>query len=444
MSVTVAADDEPATPAVVPSSITSLTQNIPCIIRSTRIVNDVITPTIYTVGNFSYVGTFTTAGMGTSSDDQLLLSYRSMSSGYVNLYEYSFPSDIVASYADTFTITLDLNYAFDDLKYIYSFWGLAYTTTPDNVMTVDSYPDNFLSASSANPDYNGHIPAFTFGTNHNIYGRFYWTFPGSIFGSSNPQFLNFIYQRLYYNDASAPLSVRCNSITFNVNYNAYVLGGKNHFYFAMGGPVVSQDGTVGAAPETIEDILAVTEEQKQLLINISLALEDTNGGSLISQILAVLNSLLSALNTGVLYDIDLTLHRIELAMPSGGGGSGGITGSQFIDLFTLDDEDLTDIGHDWNAMFNTYFPAFADVRDTFTDSYDDLTSGTYEARSSISLPSFAVEGNTVIPSLELPLKPQGFNDFFDLLKIIINCVVTFAFLNGLRHRFDKTVLEDEG
>ena len=85
--------------------------SIPAIIRSTRRINNVLTPTIYNVGTFECVGSFlTSGGVASASTDLEVKNYiNSYSDGYVLLYKYTLPTDILVSYADEFTITLDLD-----------------------------------------------------------------------------------------------------------------------------------------------------------------------------------------------------------------------------------------------------------------------------------------------------------------------------------------------
>lgn len=423
--------------------------SIPAIIRSTRRINNVLTPTIYNVGTFECVGSFlTSGGVASASTDLEVKNYiNSYSDGYVLLYKYTLPTDILVSYADEFTITLDLDIAFNDCAYLFTFMGMAFWTSYGQAPNRSQYPMNYLKCSSSNSRFNGMIiPA----SNPNLsttYNEFVWKFPGNVIdGGQNVRQLCFLENKLSYNDSS-PISLRCTSLTFNASYRAYTLDGINSFFFAIGGPLTSQDAIITDAPETMDDILAVTQEERDLLIQISVALQDDD--SLMGQILSALQTLLAALSTGVIYDIDLTLHRMELLLSNldvGGGASSGLTSSDVRDLFELDLEDQMDIQADWQEMFYEYFPSLYDARDTLEGVYDDLTESSYTPASSVHYNGFSVNNTQIIPAMDVPLKPAGtgWDVFFDTLKVAVNVIITFMFINGLRHRFDKTVLEDDG
>lgn len=416
------------------------------IIRSTRIVNSVVTPTIYNVGSMSYVGTFNSSAI-TYWNNQFFRNYRDMA-GYVCLYEYSFPADIIASISDTFTITADLSLAFNDLEYIEFFCGFAFEQSYGRNISSNSYPNNYLSCSSTDSNFNGHVYPYALrpGLTNQSWGEFCWNFPGSIVGQQNTLQLCFVDNHISYNSVTTPVSIRLNSITANLPGTAYTRNNLNHFFFAIGGPVVSENGTVTEQPETVDDILAMTEEQKELLIQIQVALESED--SLVGKILAALQTLLNALNTGVIYDIDLTLHRIEAFLPTlgggGGGGSGGLTSSDVESLFSLSKEDLLEIQTDWNHMFREYFPALYEAEETEKDIYSDLLESDY-SNYSLHYSGFSVQDQQIIPPMDIPAKPagSGWDAFFDTLAVAVNVVITFLFINGLRHRFDKSVLEDD-
>lgn len=407
---------------------------------------------------FTYVDTLNATDLVRSGTNQTISggnvfnNYYSVTGGSYLVYSVTFPQTIISQFPNGYyfqcSVTLDLE--FSDISYMQFGCGFAHDAYSGRNLNTTRYPNNYMQL-------DGIAVQSPFYLNQNMYADF----GAKVF----PDGLNDL--ESYYD--SQTLYFTQNIINVNENtasdYSVGSVVGEglkvfNHqLYFVILCPVVNGDSSsenvsgpvqkrdVQKIARDTEDLVRINEQQIIIINNTYNEMQEAN--SLLDEIIALLTGLISALNSGQLATMNATLLRIEALCTTIasnlGGSSGGLSSSDIADLFELSVEDQMDIQADWQEMFYEYFPSLYDARDTLEVVYDDLSESSYTPASSVHYSGFSVQNTQIIPAMDVPLKPAGtgWDVFFDTLKVAVNVIVTFMFINGLRHRFDKTVLEDD-
>lgn len=431
------------------SSLVTL-QNIDMVSQSSEIMD------------FTYFATFPASDIGTGADvsitgQSVFRNYPSVIGGSYLLYSCRVPDLVLSNLrtGDTFQCSMDLDLSFSSISYLQFGCGFAFRNQSGYHLTSVKYHNNYLS-------WNGvayESPYFT--STPNINGEYqYCNFNAKVVPDDLNDLENeFPQTRLWFTQNMISYSENTSS-TINVgtvcSQGCLVYNKRLYFVILcpicnadsesenLSGPVNKRD--INKIHEDIDDLLSVNEQQVIIINNTYNELQDSN--TLLDRIIALLTGLIEALNSGQLAAMNATLLRIETLISGGlggGGSGGGLGGSDIRDLFELDDEDLADIKEDWNDVFEQYFPALYDAEETSSEAFDDLLDANMTASEGFVFSGYSVQNTQIIPSMTIPYRPSGdgWTVVFDTLKVAVNCVITFMFLSGLKHRFDKTVLEDD-
>ena len=427
--IRVKADGEPVNETIIPAEILGFMQaNHDCICRAKDRWTGL--QTLYDVGTFQYLG------MRPSSDiidyeSDYVYDYRNMSGGYYLLYRYELPYDFQLASSDVVSFAVDFDTSFSNMNYVQWTMGISYNSSGSSNPMQSSFPANYTICSGDSP-FNGHVSAVTRGDNPQ-----YQTLCD--FGCMIPTMQGYTTDRAYFIENTLHYSGET-QISFDVA--GLVADGcepvqGDCFYLAVFGPVVSQDYEVEETPQTLDKILETADESKDLLNDIK------NG-------ISGLNTLLTS---GLLLDIDLTLHRIEgyiAAFDFTGSGSGSgsscncVTESALLRLFVPTDEQFTTKTEQFSELLEESFPLAFDARDMVSDTVDGIKDATIEPQSTIHIPSLTVQGTEFIPAQDVNLKPAGFDVLYDSIALVVDIVCTFAFVNAVRKRFEHGVLENQG
>lgn len=404
---------------------------------------------------FDYVATFQATDIMIGTADvsltglRVFADYPSVIGGSYLVYACHIPDEIIAQFPIGYSIqcSIQLNLSFSNVKYFQFGCGFAHDYNRYRNLNPNKYPNNYLY-------YNGVAVQSPFYTNQNMYCDVGAKVVPDDFNDEENLFpypsLYFTQNVISYSEEDASSF----SIDYCVSQGTHVYNRAIYFMILcpvsnadsesenVSGPVTKKD--IHKISQDIQDLIHTNEIQVTIINNTYNEIQDTN--NLLDRIIALLTGLIDALNAGQLAELNATALRIEALLSGGlgGGGSGGLSKSDVVDLFALDKEDMAEIQTDWNHMFKQYFPALYDAHDVEAEFMEDLISSDLSASQSVHYDGFSVGSQQIIEPMDIPFRPagSGWDVLFDTLKIAVNCVFTFMFINGLRYRFDKSVLED--
>ena len=391
----------------------------------------------------------------TVSGVNIFNTYRTNSNCQYLVYKCKIPDAFANQIPSTsyFQCGIDLNIDISDVKYLQFGCGFAHSASTGQNLTTSRYQNNYMSV-------NGIAWQSPFYLNSNMYADFCCAvFPDAYNDAEHVlpnQRLCFTQNVISRNEDTADDY----SITSVVSEGVKLFN-SNHLFFVILCPTIDAD-TVAENPtgpvqrkdvkkiaNDVEDLITVNEQQVVIINNTYNEMQEANDW--LSLIWALLDGIMDAIQAGELGAILSELEAINLkcsgilaAMPDDLGG-GGLSSSDLQDLFCLDDTDFQDIQYDWHHMMREYFPSLYSAQEKEHDTFEDLLDSDFTASSSVHFNGYSVQNQQIIPAMDIPCRPagSGWDAVFDTLKVAVSAVITFMFISGLKHRFDKSILEDD-
>lgn len=254
---------------------------------------------------------------------------------------------------------------------------------------VSTYPHNYWSVEIDGQDDDVSCDSIT-------NGRWAWIWANVPKVSDSSQVVNLAFRPCYYykSDSSNTFTFSSSSATFQGCLGDSNAGG---FFVIIACPTVSDDFQISGN---------MTQEQ---LNEIMADLMQSNSGLLQS----IYNFLV---------DIpDLILDGLH-------------------DLFIPSQQDLEDFKGDIDDLLHDTFGGLYDGFDLVHDNLDDLSA---TPQTTIRFPGISVAGFT-LEAQDVPVKPAGFDTLFDALALVVDIVVTFAFLNMCKRKLFKFLSPEGG
>lgn len=109
----------------------------------------------------------------------------------------------------------------------------------------------------------------------------------------------------------------------------------------------------------------------------------------------------------------------------------------FVGLFVPSGEELNELLDNFKENITTKLGAIGDVLNLITDFFGNIDwTGT---KNSLTFPEVKVMGHTLIEAQPVNVIPQGFEGIQNILKTLVDIILTLAFINMLKHKYEGFV-----